>query len=43
MCIGFVAIFFLKEIPLRGGKRSAASSQAPENAAEATSSVAITH
>ncbi|TMD61493.1 MAG: MFS transporter [Chloroflexi bacterium] len=43
MCIGFVAIFFLKEIPLRGGKRSEASSQAPQNAAEETSLVAMTH
>lgn len=43
MCVGFVAIFFLKEIPLRGGKRSAASSQAPEDAAEGTSSVAVMH
>lgn len=43
MCIGFVAIFFLKEIPLRGGRRSAASSQAPQNAAEASSPVAMTH
>jgi len=43
MCIGFVAIFFLKEIPLRGGKRSAASSQTPEDAAATSSSVAITH
>lgn len=43
MCIGFVAIFFLKEIPLRGGRRSAATSEAPQNAAEATSPVAMTH
>jgi len=44
MCIGFVAIFFLKEIPLRGGQKRAASSQAPEDAAaETSSSVAITH
>ena len=43
MCVGFVAIFFLKEIPLRGGKRSAASSQAPEDAAEGTTSVAVMH
>ena len=43
MCVGFVAIFCLKEIPLRGGKRSAASSQAPEDAAEGTTSVAVMH
>src|SRR3989440_8045864 len=43
MCIGFVAIFFLKEIPLRGGQKRAASSQAPEDAAATSSSVAITH
>lgn len=43
MCIGFVAIFFLKEIPLRGGKQSAAQEQAPEDAVEATSSVVVMH
>ena len=43
MCIGFVAIFFLKEIPLRGGQNRAASSQAREDAAATSSSVAITH
>lgn len=43
MCIGFVAIFFLKEIPLRGGKRAAVSSQALGDAAEGTSSVVMTH
>lgn len=41
MCVGFVAIFFLKEIPLRGGKKSAATVQAPENAAEGTASVVV--
>ncbi len=39
MCIGFVAIFLLKEIPLRGGKKSEARSQAPEDAVEEVSSV----
>jgi len=43
MCVGFVAIFFLKEIPLRGGKRSVASSQASEDALEGTSSVVVMH
>src|SRR5216684_705415 len=43
MCVGFVAIFFLKEIPLRGGRRRVTSSQAPEAAAEGTSSVVMTH
>ncbi len=43
MCVGFVAIFFLKEIPLSGGKRSAASTQAPEDAVAGTASVAMTH
>lgn len=41
MCVGFVAIFFLKEIPLRGGKRSAARSQAPEDAVEGISPVSV--
>ena len=43
MCVGFVAIFFLKEIPLRGGKQKAAPAQAPEDAAEGTSSVVMMH
>ncbi len=43
MCVGFVAIFFLKEIPLRGGKRSVASSQASEDAPEGASSVVVMH
>ncbi len=43
MCIGFVAVFFLKEIPLRGGKKSAAKEQAPEDAVEATSSAVMMH
>jgi len=43
MCVGFIAIFFLQEIPLRGGKRSAASNQAPEDAAEGTSPVVAMH
>ncbi|MDQ6659945.1 MAG: MFS transporter [Chloroflexota bacterium] len=43
MCVGFVAIFFLKEIPLRGGKRKAAKDEAPVDAAEGTSSVVMTH
>ncbi len=41
MVIGFFFIFFLKEIPLRGGKRSVARRQAPEDAAEGT--VVMTH
>jgi EmrB/QacA subfamily drug resistance transporter len=43
MCIGFVAIIFLKEIPLRGGKQKAAGSQVPEDATEGTSSVVMMH
>ena len=43
MCVGFVAIFFLKEIPLRGGKQKAAKEQAPEGAAEEASSVVVMH
>jgi EmrB/QacA subfamily drug resistance transporter len=43
MCIGFVAIFLLKEIPLSGGKQSVASEQAPEDAVEGTSSVVMLH
>lgn len=43
MCIGFVAIFFLKEIPLRGGKQKAVKAQAPEDATEGTSSVVMMH
>jgi len=43
MCVGFIAIFFLPEIPLRGGRRSAASSEAPKDAAEGTASVAMMH
>jgi len=43
MVVGFVAIFFLKEIPLRGGKKKAARSQAPEDAAEGTTSVVMMH
>ena len=43
MCIGFVAIFFLKEIPLRGGKRSTANSKAPEAAVEGTAQVTMMH
>jgi MFS family permease len=43
MCLAFVAIFFLKEIPLRGGKSVAASSQAPEEAAEGASPVVAMH
>jgi len=41
MCVGFVAIFFLKEIPLLGGKRTLESSQAREDAAEGTSPAVI--
>ncbi|GAC1386568.1 MAG: hypothetical protein NVS4B7_16480 [Ktedonobacteraceae bacterium] len=43
MCVGFISIFFLKEIPLRGGKKRAAKIQAPEDAAEGTSSVVMMH
>jgi EmrB/QacA subfamily drug resistance transporter len=43
MCIAFVAIFFLKEIPLRGGKQKAASRQAHEGAVEGTSSAVMMH
>ncbi len=43
MCIGFVAIFFLKEIPLRGGKSSKASSKIAEGEDEGTSTVVMMH
>lgn len=43
MCVGFVAIFFLQEIPLRGGRSRSASSEAPEGAGEETASVAMMH
>ncbi len=43
MVVGFFAIIFLKEIPLRGGKQKAANQQAPEDASEATSSVVMMH
>ena len=43
MCVGFVAIFFLKEIPLRGATRSATTSQASEGANEASASAAMMH
>src|SRR6266581_7394766 len=43
MCVGFVAIFFLKEIPLRGATRSATTSQASEGAGEASASAAMMH
>lgn len=42
MCIGFVTIFFLKEIPLSGGKQSQAASEAPEDAAEGTALAVVT-
>ena len=41
MCIGFVAIFFLKEIPLTGGKRNSARDQAETD--EETPSVVVMH
>jgi EmrB/QacA subfamily drug resistance transporter len=41
MLVGFVAIFFLKEIPLRGSEEEAESMQAPEDATEGTASVVI--
>ena len=43
MCVGFVAIFFLKEIPLRGATRSATTSQASEGADKASASAAMMH
>ena len=43
MCVGFVAIFFLKEIPLRGATRSATSSQASKGADETPASAAMMH
>ena len=42
MVVGFVAIFFLQEIPLRG-KNKAASTQVAEDAEEGTVSVAMMH
>lgn len=43
MVIGFFAIFFLKEIPLRGGKRTAASSEISEGADEAATPAVMMH
>jgi EmrB/QacA subfamily drug resistance transporter len=43
MIVGFFFIFFLKEIPLLGGKQSKAKKQAPEDATDATSSVVMIH
>lgn len=43
MCVGFVAIFFLKEIPLRGGKRDNASKQTTEESADDAPPVAMMH
>jgi EmrB/QacA subfamily drug resistance transporter len=43
MCIGFVAIFFLQEIPLRGSKKNTVRSQAPEDAVEGASAVTMMH
>ncbi len=43
MIVGFVAIFFLQEIPLRGGKNKAASTQAAEKADEGAASVVMMH
>jgi hypothetical protein len=37
MCVGFVAIFFLREIPLRGGKKKAARGEASMSGVEGTS------
>lgn len=42
MVVGFVAIFFLQEIPLRG-KNKAASTQPAENADEGAASVVMMH
>lgn len=41
MVVGFFAIFFLKEIPLLGGKSKQAVEQAPEDAAESASAVVV--
>jgi len=43
MCIGFFAIIFLKEIPLRGGKSSKASGEVAEGEGEETSPVVMMH
>ncbi len=43
MCVGFVAIFFLQEIPLRGGRSRTVSSEAPAGTGEETASVAMMH
>jgi EmrB/QacA subfamily drug resistance transporter len=43
MCVGFVAIFFLKEIPLRGGKSSKEGSEVAEGEGEGTSTVVMMH
>lgn len=43
MCVGFLAIFFLKEIPLRGGKRTVAREQTLEDSAEGLAPVAMMH
>jgi hypothetical protein len=37
MCVGFVAIFFLKEIPLRGGKKKAVRGEASMGVVEGIS------
>ncbi|GCF10478.1 MDR family MFS transporter [Dictyobacter arantiisoli] len=39
MIVGFFAIFFLKEIPLSGGRARQITSEAPEDAAAATASL----
>jgi EmrB/QacA subfamily drug resistance transporter len=43
MCVGFVAIFFLKEIPLTGDRRRKAPADAPEEAAQGTASAVTMH
>lgn len=43
MVIGFFAIFFLKEIPLSGGKRTVASGEASEHADEEVAPAVMMH
>ena len=43
MVVGFFAIFFLKEIPLRGGKRTASKSEASDDADEESAPAVMMH
>src|SRR5579872_5069594 len=43
MVVGFFAIFFLKEIPLRGGKRTASKSEVSEDVDEAAAPAVMMH